>query len=219
MNKPLSLSEELSPPETSKAGQAARTPAPARGRELFETILSAAETLLAERGSDGLSIPELASRLSCTRTSIYHFFPTPYAILNELTRRYLQRLEDEVAELAIGTTGRPWREVINDVASLVARFYNRHPVAGMLVLGAVASSESHQALQLSIAHLGHHVDALMREAGVVLPNREPNATALTVELGTACLRLSYYLHGEVTEVYQRECAEAMIRQLQRYTGD
>ena len=219
MNKPLTVSAELPPAEVSKAGQGARKPAQARGRERFETILAAAETLLAERGNDGFSIPELASRLACTRTSIYHFFPTPYAILNELTRRYLQRLENEVGELAIGTTGQPWRVVIDDVATRVAAFYNRHPVAGMLVLGAAASNESHQALQLSIAHLGHHVDALMREEGVLLPRSAPDATALTVELGTACLRLSYHLHGEVTEVYRRECAEAMIRQLARYTGD
>lgn len=216
MNKPFSISDAS---DVARSAPAARKPAQARGRERFEAILTEADALLASRGTEAFSIPELASRLGCTRTSIYHFFPTPYAILNELTQRYLQRLEAEVAELAIGTTGQPWRDVIEQVAARVSAFYNRNPVAGMLVLGAVASSESHQALQLSVAHLGYHVDALMRETGVVLPGSEPNATALTVELGTACLRLSYYLHGQVTPSYEHECAQAMIRQLERYTGD
>ena len=194
----------------------ARVPQQARGRERFEGILTASEALLLEKGIDGFSIPELASVLKCTRTSIYHFFPTPFAILNELTSRYLSRLEAEVQAVSVGFENRPWRDVINHVSEVVSRFHNSNPVGAMLILGAVATSESHQALQLTISHLGRYVDNLMRQIGVVLPDDEPNATALTVELGTSCLRLSYYLHGKVTEAYQRECGRAMISYLEQF---
>lgn len=196
----------------------ARVPQQARGRERFEGILAASETLLLEKGIDGFSIPELASVLQCTRTSIYHFFPTPFAILNELTRRYLCKLEEEVQAASVGYESRPWRTVIEHVSEVVSRFHNTNPVGALLILGAVATSESHQALQLTISHLGRYVDDLMREIDVELPTDEPNATALTVELGTSCLRLSYYLHGKVTDAYQRECARAMISYLEQFAG-
>ena len=208
MNKPISntLSSEFT----------ARLPQQARGRERFEGILAASEQLLIEKGIDGFSIPELASVLQCTRTSIYHFFPTPFAILNELTRRYLCKLEEEVRAVSVGFETQPWRDVIEHVSVTVSRFHNNNPVGALLILGAVATSESHQALQLTISHLGRYVDDLMRAIGVVLPDDEPNAAALTVELGTACLRLSYYLHGEVTDAYRRECSRAMISYLEQF---
>lgn len=194
---------------------AARSPQQARGRQRFERILEAAEEQLIHRGLSDFSIPELASSLKCTRTSIYHFFPTPYAILNELTRRHLITLEQEIENLSTTIEGKPWRQVINEVANIVADYYNQHQAARILILGSVASHESHQALHLSISHIGHHVDTLMRTIGVILPSDNPDAKALVVELGTACLRLSYFLHGEITPAYRRECAVAMIAYLER----
>ena len=194
---------------------AARSPQQARGRQRFERILEAAEEQLIQRGLSDFSIPELASSLKCTRTSIYHFFPTPYAILNELTRRHLMTLEEEVEKLSYTIEGKAWQEVITEVADIVADYYNQHQAARILILGSVASHESHQALHLTISHIGRHVDTLMRAIGVMLPSENPDAKALVVELGTACLRLSYFLHGEITPAYRQECAVAMIAYLER----
>lgn len=194
----------------------ARPPQQARGRERFERILEAAEAQLLERGLSDFSIPELASSLGYTRTSVYHFFPTPYAILNELTQRYLLNLEQRVELLSETIAGKPWPRVIEEVSKLVADYYNTHPVAGILILGSIASHESHRAMQLTIVHIGRHVERLMREIGVILPDKEPDAKALTVELGTACLRLSYFLHGKITDAYRQECASAMIGYLNRF---
>lgn len=82
----------------------ARAPQQLRGKARFEKILAEAEQVLLAKGISGFSIPELAERLAYTRTSIYHFFPTPYAVLNELTRRYLIKLEEHV-EAAVQQLG------------------------------------------------------------------------------------------------------------------
>jgi AcrR family transcriptional regulator len=197
------------------APSAARPPQQVRGRQRFERILEAAEAQLIQGGLSSFSIPELASSLNCTRTSIYHFFPSPYAILNELTRRHLITLEEEVEKLSYAIEGKPWQQVISEVADIVTNYYNHHKGAGILILGSVASHESHQALHLTISHIGRHVDTLMRAIGVTLADENPDAKALVVELGTACLRLSYFLHGEITPAYRRECAAAMIAYLER----
>ncbi|WP_372862231.1 TetR/AcrR family transcriptional regulator [Spongiibacter sp.] len=193
----------------------ARPPQQARGRERFEKILSAAQQLLLQRGLSDFSIPELASTLGYTRTSIYHFFPTPYALLNELTRRALEEVELQVEQVSQNIEGKSWQQVIEEVSTVVANFYNQHPIASILILGSVASNESHQAMQLTIVHLGRHVDKLMSAVNIKLPSENPDAKALTVELGTACLRLSYFLHGNITPEYRRECANAMIGYLER----
>lgn len=193
-----------------------RAPTQARGRERFESILEAAEALLLERGLSGFSIPELALRLDFSRTSIYHFFPTSYAILNELSSRYLVRLEDYLGEQVAQVAEHGWEHALVLISQAVMDFHNSHPVGRMLILGAPASDESYRALELTIEHLGRQVDVLMRRSGVTLPRDRPNACALTVELGTACLRLSYHLHGEIIPEYRDACANAMHGFLQPY---
>ena len=194
----------------------ARVPQQARGRERFESILAESETLLLAKGLSDFSIPDLAERLGCTRTSIYHFFPTPYAILNELTRRYLVKIEEHVVAAGKKSAGLPWTQTVYQIAEAVTEFNNGNPVGRMLVLGTIASDESHKALELTIEHIGRQVDRLMRAFGIILPQSKPNAPALTVELGTACLRLSYHLHGEITPEYQEESAKAMISYLKNF---
>ena len=73
----------------------ARQPTQQRARARFDSILAEAERLLIEQGLAGFSIPLLAERLGYTRGSVYAYFPTPYAILNELVLRYLVELEGE----------------------------------------------------------------------------------------------------------------------------
>ncbi len=202
----------------SSAENTARVPSQARGRLRFEAILSSSEALLLERGLSGFSIPDLASRVNCTRTSIYHFFPTPHAILNELSRRYLERLEAHSREVGLACEHLPWPDVLREISAGMMAFHNAHPVGRMLILGAPASDESYQALELTISHLGRQIVRLMRSIDVELPREKPDAPALAVELGTACLRLSYHLHGEITEAYRDECAAAMIRFLEPYVA-
>ena len=196
----------------------ARAPQQARGRERFERILAESETVLLAKGLSGFSIPDLAERLGYTRTSIYHFFPTPYAILNELTRRYLVKIEEHVVAAGEKSAALPWPQIVYQIAEAVTEFHNGNPVGRMLILGTIASDESHRALELTIEHLGRQVDRLMQAFGIVLPQSKPNAPALTVELGIACLRLSYHLHGEITPEYQEESAKAMISYLQNFAG-
>ncbi|WP_373081446.1 TetR/AcrR family transcriptional regulator [Zhongshania sp.] len=196
----------------------ARAPQQLRGKARFEKILAEAELVLLAKGISGFSIPELAERLGYTRTSIYHFFPTPYAVLNELSRRYLVKLEERVEEAAQQLGQLTWQQMVFRITEVVADFHNSNPAGRMLILGAMASDESSRALELTIEHLGRQVEVLMASANVVLPASNPNARALTVELGTACLRLSYHFHGVITPEYQRESARAMISYLNNFAS-
>lgn len=196
-----------------------RVPQQSRSRKRFELILQEADKLLLEEGLSGFSIPELAKRLGFTRTSIYHFFPTPQAILNEVTRRYLKGLDDEFLAARAAATKVNWREAVLMIAEVVSNYYNAHPVGRMLILGMSASEESYHALAAAMDQIQRQIDVLMPAFGFRASSSNPNVAALTVEIGTACLRLSYHLHGEITKEYQKECARVMISYLENFIDE
>ncbi|MGB1580178.1 MAG: TetR/AcrR family transcriptional regulator [Nevskiales bacterium] len=197
----------------------ARQPQQQRARERFEKVLKASEALLLEKGMSGFSIPELAVRLDMTRASIYKFFPTPYAVLNELTKRELGKLEQALAKESPALMTAAWSEAIGLLVTAGARFYNHNPVASLLILGGSTTDESYQALELTIDRLGSYGRTLLVARGVKLPEPPPDVAVLAAEIVTTTYRLSYYLHGEITEAYRAEAAYAMEAYLSRYAAE
>lgn len=193
-----------------------RAPQQSRSRKRFELILQESDKLLLEKGINGFSIPELAKRLGFTRTSIYHFFPTPQAILNEVTRRYLKLLEEELVGAEMAAANMSWRRVVHMMAEILATFYNNHPVGRMMILGVSSSDESYHALAATMEQIQRRINMVFSAFGIHASKENPNVAAITVEIGTACLRLSYHLQGEITEEYQYECARVMISYLENF---
>jgi AcrR family transcriptional regulator len=196
-----------------------RQPLQQRAKARFENVLAEAEILLLELGLNGFSIPLLAERLGYPRASIYKFFPTPYAVYNELLRRYLARLEQALAQGAgpVVARGVPWHEAAASLVQHAAEFHNSHPVARLLILGGPVSDESYRAQEITIQHLGGLTRQLFASTGISLP-AEPDVASLAVDIGTTCFRHSVFLHGEITPAYRDEAAYAMISYLSRYVA-
>lgn len=195
----------------------ARQPQQQRGRERFDQVLDAAAGLLREEGLAGFSIPAVADRLGYTRASIYKFFPTPYAVLNELARRELGALEQRLQKLAPVVLTQPWPEALRAMAFEAASFYNANPVARLLILGGPVSDEGYRWQERTIQRLGEIARDLLRVRGIQLPAAKPDAAMLLVEIGTACFRVSQFLHGRITPEYQEESYQSMRAYLARFT--
>jgi AcrR family transcriptional regulator len=183
-----------------------------------EAVLDEARKLLCERGLAEFSIPELASRLQYSRATIYNFFPTPSAIFNALSQRDLLALETALLRAAPEPDRISWQQGAHAFVNLAAHFYNQNPAACILILGGPASSESYAAQVLLMRRLGALVQERFERRGIALPSSSPNVALLGVEIGTACLRASFLLHGRVTAEYAREAAVAMIRYLEPYVA-
>lgn len=181
-----------------------------------ERVLSEARKLLVEGGTAGFSIPDLATRLGYSRAAIYNFFPTPAAIFHELSQRYLGELEAVLFRSAPDTDALSWQEGAHAFTHLAATFYNRNRAASVLILGGPASGESSTAQALLLQRLGALVQQRFARRGVTLPSAPLDVALLGVEIGTACLRASFYLHGRVTLDYEREAGRAMIAYLTPY---
>lgn len=194
----------------------ARPPRQSRARLRCERVLDEARTLLVQRGLSGFSIPELAARLNYSRAAIYNFFPTPSAIFNTLSQRYLAELETTLFREAPAAEHVTWQDGAHVFAQLAAQFYNQNPAASILILGGPASDESHVAQALLLRRLGALVQHRFAQRGITLPGAPPDVALLSVEIGTACLRASYILHGTVTAEYAREAGRAMVAYLTPY---
>lgn len=124
---------QASSSEKKQSGAFARQPTHAKSRQRFQLILDAAEQLVEEAGVSGFSIPELAKRLNFTRASIYHFFPTPVAVLNELEMRYHEESKNQIIDAGVGATGAEWERIIRVGIEQTAEYYNGNAVARMLL--------------------------------------------------------------------------------------
>lgn len=196
----------------------AREPLQQRSRERFEQILAEAEALLLESGLGGFSIPVLAERLGFTRGSVYAYFPTPYAIFNELAKRYLKELAaifyDRAGELARLS----WREAISVVVEHAVQFHNSKPVARLLILGGAVTDESYRAQEMTIKELGDLARQAWERGGIRLPHA-PDVPTLATDIATACFRRSYFIHGKVTPQYRDAAVQAMTSFIAAYVEE
>jgi len=203
--------------QTLRADALARQPLQQRAKDRFERVIEASEALLLERGLEGFSIPLLAERLGYARATIYKFFPTPYAIYNELLRRYLAKLEEMLYREGDSLASQvSWQDATGTIVGLAADFHNAHPVGRLLILGGPVTDESYRAQEITIQHLGNLTRRLLAQVGIALPETEPDVAVLAVDIGTTCFRHSVFLHGTVTPAYREEAAYAMVAYLSRY---
>ncbi|QQD19760.1 TetR/AcrR family transcriptional regulator [Spongiibacter nanhainus] len=185
------------------------------GVQRYKTVLDGADQLLLEVGLSGFSISLLAERLGFTRRSIYKFFPTTYAILNELTYQYLDQLEELLSNRVTELSELPWDKIIYQMVQEAAAFHNRNPVSRILILGGAVTDESFRVTELTIRRLGKLTTDMLNARGIE-PRSHPDVVSLAVDIGTAVFRVSNLYHGEITQDYVDEAAYAMVAYLSKY---
>lgn len=185
------------------------------GVQRYTTVLDGADQLLLEVGLSGFSISLLAERLGYTRRSIYKFFPTTYAILNELTHKYLDGLEAHLSGKGLELSALPWDALIYRMVEEAAIFHNNNPVSRLLILGGAVTDESFRVTELTIRKLGKLTTDLLSIRQIELCTH-PDVASLAVDIGTAVFRVSNLYYGNITKDYVDEAAYAMVAYLSKY---
>ncbi|HEY1075452.1 MAG TPA: TetR/AcrR family transcriptional regulator [Fontimonas sp.] len=194
----------------------ARQPKQSRAIDRFEAVLEATEAILAESGLEGFSIPAVAERLGYTRASIYKFFPTPYAILNELVRRHFDRLQDALRDEAGRWADESWQAQTARMVKLAAKVHNAHPVGMMLSLGGATTDEANRIYASTIQQLGLLIEAVLQRRGHALAASALDVPTLAVDLATTCLRQSLQRHGRITPAYVDVATSTIVDFLERH---
>lgn len=193
----------------------ARLPQQQRAIDRFELVLQESQALLSEEGLSGFSIPAVAARLGYTRASIYKFFPTPYAVLNELIRRHFAGLEEKLVADAANLVTLEWQALVRAIVHNAAAFHNEHPTGMMLALGGAVTDESYRTYELTVRHLGSLARQLMQARDLVVPMEPVDVATLSVDVATTCFRHSYLAHRRITPDYEIAAADVMIDFLAR----
>jgi AcrR family transcriptional regulator len=164
-------------------------PAQARSTVTVEKILSAATSVLAERGLQGLNTNAVAARASINVATLYHYFPDKVAILAELFRRdqlrrseyFVHRIEElpEVDDVGAWTGS-----LIHSLVDLRRRV----PTTAVLrqacrtVPQLLAIEEEENDLLIE-----HFSKILRRRFRHLSPNRARHAARVLIETGTLLL--------------------------------
>lgn len=192
----------------------AKQPTQQRAKVRFDRVLAEAEALLIEQGLAGFSIPLLAERLDYTRGSVYAYFPTPYAILNELVARYLGELESKFFARADHLRTLSWSDGVDAVVDIAVAYHNAHPAARLLLLGGAVTDDSFRAQEQTNRRLGE-LGRQVWSPLIPLP-QNPDVTTLVVDIGIACFRRSFFEHGKITPAYRDAAVAAMTGFLRPY---
>ena len=88
-----------------------------------EAIMAAALELFVERGFFGTAVPEIAERADVGAGTIYRYFESKEALVNELYRAEKQRFMQHVMD---GFPGGPARELFRSLWMKMAKFAGEH---------------------------------------------------------------------------------------------
>ncbi|MGQ0640497.1 MAG: TetR/AcrR family transcriptional regulator [Gemmatimonadaceae bacterium] len=109
----------------------ARSPQQDRGLKRVESILDAAEAVIAEVGVDAASTNAIADRARASVGSLYHFFPSKEAIIEALARRFADRKRELNARaIPLERADMPLEEIFDRVIDSHARFVDETPAFG-----------------------------------------------------------------------------------------
>lgn len=104
-----------------------RKPAQKRGLERVQQILDAAEILITEKGTEGITVRELSARSATSAGSFYHFFADTDAVLLMLKKRYDEKIDQLLKQITASCTPEEWQGknavgFIHDLFSPYVRF-------------------------------------------------------------------------------------------------
>jgi AcrR family transcriptional regulator len=116
-----------------------RRPTQERGKQRFEEILDAVETLLRERDPSDIGIYDISSHLNIQPQSVYHFFPEASLVFVALAERYLA-LFREVPTSNLGRYER-WQDLLDAQHKAMLAVCEANPATLKVLLGTGYSSE------------------------------------------------------------------------------
>ena len=158
-----------------------RAPKQDRSRKRVDQILDAAKTIIAEKGSAGLTIIEIAEVAGITAGSMYQYFPNKAAIICALAERHLEAFRQKV-EARLRTPPTDPRDVADFLASLIEDYYQTNiedPVARDIWKGVAADKSLYD---LANAEAETNVALLVAVAAPRLPAARHAQMARTLRL-------------------------------------
>lgn len=197
------------------------SPKQQRSAERLDAIVSAAETLIAERGASGLSMRALGRASGTPQGSLYQYVPSTQAILRKLAERYAARIETALAgALARHAEQNAWTPdtlvdaVLPDLTESYASMPAYHELRLALARDPVALALEDRLDRTIVDLLSPAVERLRGAALLHDPDR---AVRVLIEIGDALLSRDGRT-GQLSEIVD-DARRAMIGYLRMIVVD
>ena len=155
----------------------------ARGRARIESILDAAEALVAEAGYDGMTTNLVAARAGISPGSLYQYFGNKAELLDGLLDRYTAQMDLFWEEQLGGDATRlPIETVVDRVVDAVVAFKADRPGVWALFHGSVTSDAQARAAQCLNGQLADRLDDLYAARA---PHLAPERRRLVADVSVA----------------------------------
>lgn len=194
-----------------------RVPTQARGRERVALILTKAEALIAEHGTDGLRMSDLAKAAEISIGSLYQYFPDKGAVIHALAERYHAMDIACIADgLSVATSPEDLRAAFADLMDLYYKLFREEPVMRAVWAGT-QTDPNLMALELDASRANARVLAeALRRTGATAPKATVDAAAFMImHLGEAAVRRAIDVPlkegTRMMEVYKRMALTEMAR--------
>jgi len=173
-----------------------------------ESILDAAESVVADMGVDAASTNAIAERAGASVGSLYHFFPSKEAIIEALARRFAERKRELNARaIPIERADMPLEEVFERVIDSHANFVDQTPAFGPVYDAVLKGPGGFITSDL--------FDALVGQVRAFIAARLPHISAKERE--TAAVTSVSTIHGVMLTVSRlpRDQRAPVLRELKR----
>jgi AcrR family transcriptional regulator len=196
---------------------APRQPLQERGRVRFEALLDTVEAMLADHDPDEIGFYQIAERAGMAAASVYHFFPTKSAVFLALAERYFAHFRQGLDFEAAAHETTTWQSYVRLRQERGVAYYNTHPPAMKLILGAqpfleIRSEDSSVNKEVS----RQAYDQLQRMFYVPFIRDPERKFLIALSIADAIWRISYTEHGYITPDYAAEALQATLAYLRTF---
>ncbi len=189
----------------------------ASSQERIERILDATVTLLDQRSLGELSIYAIASQADIPPSSVYHFFPQLADVLAALAQRVFTELDAVLGVVPQGPDPAGWPDLVAQVEERFQDYYQAHPAARELLLGAHELAGIRQADRQHDSFLGHSLRAyLARYYQLPALPHDVDIFTLAMQAADKLLAIDHQQHGGLTAPMRREAKRMMVAYLGLY---
>lgn len=196
---------------------ARRTPVQKRSRERVDRILAAASDLIGAKGSQPVTMSEIARDADMSMSALYQYFPDKNAIIHALAERY-RALSRRFLEAALRDV-RSMDDLKEALTKLLEQYYesfSNDPAMRDLWLGLQGSRELMLAEIAANRDLSELLAQKMRQFLPRKATRSADSTALLLwELGETTLRLALTVDAkqgrQLLDIYQQAIVDMLDR--------
>lgn len=197
-----------------------RKPLQARTQERVSRALVTAEALLLEKNPEEVSIPDIAEASGVPRASLYQFYANKHQLFAAIAEKHLGLVAQEVKRGGAALVGFHWRHITFLLVQAASQYYNRNPVAGILILGWPMSRETYLAQEVTIENIGDELRTIYAHAQPSVPlSTTPDVGTIMTELAFSLMKYGYYRQGEISGDIIRQASLAVVGYLEQMLPD